>query len=143
MSASPAAADEKHSDDEEGTNACGCEAPRPPLPEYAVPCESLDAVLREEAHARIQRRQAQQQHGAATAAVSDDTLLHSSAFNTPSFIPIDTRPRELFMANDAVVSGIREGLLKERQEADAAAAAMEEAQLAALELKCMLMLAKP
>ncbi|RNF17553.1 uncharacterized protein Tco025E_04788 [Trypanosoma conorhini] len=118
---------------------CSCHVPTPPPEECAEAAEALDALLHAETQARLQRRTLQ---GTSTGDW-EEPFPYCSVFAPPCMFPIRTAPLPLFMSDDSVVSGIRASLLKERQDSAVAEAAMEEAELAALELKCMLLESTP
>ncbi|EAN92935.1 hypothetical protein C3747_21g890c [Trypanosoma cruzi] len=119
--------------------ACSCEAPASSSEEYSDTLESLDARLIAEAHARLQRRMEQ---GTLTES-KELAFPYCSVFAPCGMFPISTPPLPLFMKDDDVVSKIRARLLKERQDAVAVEDAMEKAELAVLEAKCMLLESMP
>ncbi|KAH9593468.1 hypothetical protein LSM04_006394 [Trypanosoma melophagium] len=133
------------------TSTCPCEVPTPPPADYADTQQSLDALLQEEANVRLKRREEEREHEQQQQLGKGKNRLTSvvnpfpycSVFAPPGMLPIDTAPRPLFMANDEKISRIRAEIHKQQQEAAEREAAIEEAQLAALELKCMLLQGKP
>ncbi|RNF05604.1 hypothetical protein TraAM80_04432 [Trypanosoma rangeli] len=118
---------------------CSCHSPSPPSGEYAHTTESLDILLDAETQARLQRRIQQE----SSTEIVEELFPYCSVFAPPGMFPIQTAPVPLFMDDDNLVSDIRASLLKERHDAAVAEAAMEEAELAALELKCMLLESTP
>ncbi|ORC89115.1 uncharacterized protein TM35_000131190 [Trypanosoma theileri] len=135
---------------EGASSACVCEVPTPPPADYVETQQSLDALLQKEADMRVKRREEEKEReqqqlgkGKNRMAAVLDAFPYCSAFAPPGIVPIDTSPRPLFMSNDEQISRLRAQIQKEQQEAAEKDAAMEEAQLVALELKCMFLQGKP
>nr|CCC90418.1 conserved hypothetical protein [Trypanosoma congolense IL3000] len=128
--------------------SCSCEAPPAPV-EFAQPTEVLDAVLAAEADLREQRREEMLKEDAMLQAPPENpkychrprvvrTLL-PSPFSPNCLPPIIHEHRPVFMENDPLIASLRAEIQKKQREEAELASAMEEAELAALKLKVMLM----
>ncbi|CBH11031.1 T. brucei spp.-specific protein [Trypanosoma brucei gambiense DAL972] len=128
-------------------DTCTCESPLIPM-QFTQPVEVLDAILFSEAALREKRREEIRMEDEKLLKARRENILKQpplvvrppllSPFCPNGLPPLEIKQEPLFMEKDTVVSSIREELQKQRREKAETEAALQEAELAALELKLLL-----
>ncbi|KAG8347865.1 hypothetical protein ERJ75_000764000 [Trypanosoma vivax] len=116
------------------SSICTCETPGTGVT-YTYSLNELDDLLQAEAEERARHRNVRRDMGAFVGPGST----YYTPFIPSGMVPFETKPSVLTLSDDHILAGLRAQLQEERRETEETLAAMEAAQLAALELKYSLL----